>query len=115
MAIPHECGAEESTLRRWKLEYPPKISALAAFFESFMNVSKTNLLPPLQRLYIALVSLAQPPPNHSRLAWAFIMSQCPRASSDEETTRLTRRVPCRSSAYLPASPEFTLSHPVHLY
>ena len=69
---PHECGAEESTLRRWKLEYLPKISALAAFFEPVVNI---NLLPPLQRLYNALNTLAQPPPNHSRLAWAFMMSQ----------------------------------------
>jgi hypothetical protein len=74
---PHECGAEESTLRRWKLEYPSKLSALAAFFESLTNVSKTNLLPPLQRLYNVLVSLAQPPPNHSRLAWAFFILSHP--------------------------------------
>jgi hypothetical protein len=71
----HECGAEESTLRRWKLEYPSKLSELAAFFESLTNVSKTNQLAPLQRLYNALNTLAQPPPNHSRLSWAFFVGQ----------------------------------------
>ena len=73
-APPHECGAEESTLRRWKLEFPPKLSALAALFDSLTNIARIHLLPPLQRLYSALGSLAHPPPSHSRLAWAFFVS-----------------------------------------
>ena len=72
---PHECGAEESTLRRWRLEFPPKLNALAAFFESLANTTKVHLLPPLQRLYNALASLAHPPSDHIRLAWAFFVSQ----------------------------------------
>ena len=74
-APPHECGAEESTLRRWKLEYPPKLSALAAFCESLANIYSVHIIAPLQRLYNALTLLAQPPPNHNRLAWAFFVSQ----------------------------------------
>ena len=27
---PHECGAEESTIRRWRREFPERLSALAA-------------------------------------------------------------------------------------
>jgi hypothetical protein len=72
---PHECGAEESTLRRWRVEIPPKLNALAVFFESFANNTKIQLLPSLQRLYSALTLLAHPPPNHIRLAWAFFVSQ----------------------------------------
>ena len=71
----HECEAEESTLYRWKLEFPPKLNALASFFESLTNVFKIHLVSPLQRLYDALASLAHPPPNHDRLAWAFFMSR----------------------------------------
>ena len=71
----HECGAEESTLRRWMLEFPPKLSALAALLESLMNISMTRLITPLQRIYNALDLLARPPTNHSRLAWAFFVSQ----------------------------------------
>ena len=74
-APPHECGAEESTLRKWRLEFPPKLSALAAFFESVINISNISLVPPLQRLYNALASLAHPPLKHCRLAWAFFVSQ----------------------------------------
>jgi len=70
----HECGAEESTLRRWKLEFPTKLNVLAAFFESFANNTKIQLLPPLQRLYSALGLLAHPPPSHIRLAWAFFVT-----------------------------------------
>ena len=75
-APPHECVAEESTLRRWKLEFPNKLNALAAFFESMANISMTQLLPPLRRLYNALASLAHPPLKHIRLAWAFFVSRC---------------------------------------
>ena len=68
------CGAEESTLRRWILEFPQKLSVLAATLESLVNVSKTRLVAPLQRLYNALSLLVHPPPDHSRLAWAFFVS-----------------------------------------
>jgi len=71
---PHECGAEESTLRRWRLEFPPKLSAIAASLELALNISDISLRSPLQRIYKALASLAQPPPKHSRLAWAFFES-----------------------------------------
>ena len=67
----HECGAEESTLRRWMLEFPPKLSALASSLESLVNISMTRLLAPLQRIYNALGLLTRPPANQSRLAWAF--------------------------------------------
>jgi transposase-like protein len=70
----HSCGAEESTLRRWKQEFPQKLSALAASLESLVNVSITRLVPPLQRVYNALSLLVHPPPNQSRLAWAYFMS-----------------------------------------
>ena len=74
-APPHECGAEESTLRRWKLEFPEKLSTLASLLESLVNVSRTYLVPPLQRVYNALAPLVHPPPNQSHLAWAFFVSQ----------------------------------------
>ena len=68
-----ECGAEESTLRRWRLEFPPKLSALAALLESLANVSMTRLVAPLQRVYNALDLLIHPPPDQSRLTWAFFL------------------------------------------
>jgi hypothetical protein len=71
----HECGAEESTLRRWRLEFPGKLSSLAALLESLMNVSNTCLIAPLQRIYIALGSLIRPPPLHNRLGWAFYVGR----------------------------------------
>jgi hypothetical protein len=71
----HECGAEESTLRRWKLEFPGKLSALASYLESIANVSSIRLVPPLQRVYNTLVSLIHLPPGSCRIAWAFFMSQ----------------------------------------
>jgi hypothetical protein len=73
--IPHECVAEESTLRMWVREFPSKLSALAASLESLVNVSLTHLVPPLQRIYNALDILVRPPPDQDRLAWAFYMSQ----------------------------------------
>jgi len=71
----HECGAEESTLRRWMQEFPPKLSALAASLELLANVSMTRLVAPLQRVYNALALLVHPPTDQSRLAWAFFVSQ----------------------------------------
>ena len=75
MGPPHECGAEESTLRRWIREFPEILTTLA-FRLSSMAQSAVELLSvahPLQRLYDVLNSLAPPPPNSSRLAWAFFL------------------------------------------
>ena len=72
---PQECGAEESTLRRWMLEFPSKLSELAASLESLVNVFITRLVPPLQRAYNALSLLVCPPPNKNRLAWIFFVSK----------------------------------------
>jgi hypothetical protein len=71
----HECGAEESTIRRWKREFPEKLSALAALLESLANISEIRLIPPLQRIYNALGSLIRPSLFQNRLAWAFFVSQ----------------------------------------
>ena len=71
----HECGAEESTLRRWKREFPEKLSALAAYLESLTNTSKIRLVLPLQRVYDALVSVVKLASEDCRLAWAFYMRQ----------------------------------------
>jgi len=70
----HECGAEESTLRRWMREFPQKLSGLAAFLESLANISQTRLIAPLQRIYDAL-GLLYPPPLQDRLALAFFTSR----------------------------------------
>ena len=72
---PHECGAEESTLRRWAREFPSKLSAFAALLELLANVSVTRLLAPLQRVYNALGLLVRPPANQCRLAWAFFVNK----------------------------------------
>jgi transposase-like protein len=71
----HECGAEESTIRRWMQEFPEKLSALAACLESLANMSRIQLLPPLQRINNVFASLVSPPPNWCRLAWAFFVIQ----------------------------------------
>ena len=84
----HECGAEESTLCRWMREFPPKLSALAAFFESLANVSVTRLVAPLQRVYNALDKLIHPPSDQSRLAWAFF------GEATKRPTRLTKFAGC---------------------
>ena len=72
-----ECGAEESTLNRWVNEFTEILTFLASHLESLTNVavSLVSATRPLQRLYDALESLIRPPPNHSRLAWAFFVSQ----------------------------------------
>jgi hypothetical protein len=74
-AAPHECGAEESTLRRWIQEFPAKLSALAAHLESLTMISKPPFVPLLQRVYAALASLVKVPEEHCRLAWAFFVSK----------------------------------------
>ena len=76
-ASPPYCGAEESTLRRWKREFPAALTALASRLYSLSNtaVSLVSDMQPLQRLYDALESLIHPPPDSSYLAWAFFVSQ----------------------------------------
>jgi len=81
-APPHECGAEESTLCRWNQEIPEKLNAVAASLESLAKTSRIYLVSPLQRVYNALNNalsaisiMVHPPPDQSRLAWAFFVSQ----------------------------------------
>jgi hypothetical protein len=74
-APPFECGAEESTLRRWRREFPEKLSAFAALLELLANISVTRLLGPLRRIYEALSLLVHPPPEQDRLAWAYFVSK----------------------------------------
>ena len=76
-APPHECGAEESTLRRWECEFPGILTALASHLYSLSGVavSLVSAMRPLQRLYDALNPLVNPPPGSSYLAWAFFVSQ----------------------------------------
>jgi hypothetical protein len=72
-----ECVAEESTLQRWKREYLGVLTALVFRLSSLANAA-INLLSdarPLHRLYGVLDFLEPPPPNFSRLAWAFFLSQ----------------------------------------
>jgi len=72
----HECGAEESTLRRWKREFPEILSALTSHLCLLGNVTMSLLSTarPLQRLYDTLKMLVHPPPDSSRLAWAFFLN-----------------------------------------
>jgi len=76
-APPHECGAEESTLCRWKREFPQILTDLTARLLSLANasVSLFSTESPLERLYNALAYFVNPPPGQSRLAWAFFVSQ----------------------------------------
>lgn len=79
-APPHECAAEESTLYRWRREFPVVLTNLASHLESLCN-SKVSLLRaarPLQRVYEALQkayetleSFVKPSSGSSRLAFAF--------------------------------------------
>jgi hypothetical protein len=77
MGPPHECGAEESTLCRWMREFPQILINLTARLSSLANalVSLLSMERPLQRLYNALAYFVDPPPDQSRLAWAFFVSQ----------------------------------------
>jgi len=74
---PHECGAEESTLRRWTQEFPQILAGLTFRLLALANtsVSLLSMIRPLQRLYDALAYFVNPPPDRSRLAWAFFVSQ----------------------------------------
>jgi hypothetical protein len=76
-APPHECAAEESTLYRWKREFPAILNGLALRLSSLSNIviSLLSSAGPLQRLYEVLSSLVKPPPDSSRLAWAFFVSK----------------------------------------
>jgi hypothetical protein len=73
----HECDAEESTLRRWKQEFPQTLTVLASRLESLASIAASLVrgLRPLQRIYKALSSLVNPPPDASRLSWAFFLGQ----------------------------------------
>jgi hypothetical protein len=73
-APPHECGAEESTLRRWRGEFPEKLNILAALLESLLKISQTALYSPLKRIYKALESVKSPTFS-CRLAWAFFLGK----------------------------------------
>ena len=72
---PHECAAEESTLYRWKSEFPTILTGLALRLSSLSGIAISFLSAarPLQRVYDALGSLIKPPPDSSRLAWAFFV------------------------------------------
>jgi hypothetical protein len=74
---PHECGAEESTLYRWKREFPEKLNTLAGSLEQLAKISKIYLypVPSLQRIFNALKILVHPPPDFCCLAWAYFVSQ----------------------------------------
>jgi hypothetical protein len=71
----HECGAEESTIYRWKREFSTTLTVLAFRLSSLAKIAVALLSEthPLQRLYDILAFLAPPPPDGSRLAWAFFL------------------------------------------
>jgi len=73
----YEGTAEESTIYRWKREFP---GVLTEMFLRLSRLTKTaiNLIsaaPPLQKLYEVLSYLDPPPLGSSRLAWAFFVSK----------------------------------------
>jgi hypothetical protein len=80
-APPHrfECPAEESTLRRWRNEFPEKIRQIASHLEARAKnaaLSLTSSKSGLQRCRDALVSLGFViSRNASCLAWAFFVSK----------------------------------------
>jgi len=67
------CTAEESTIYRWKREYPAILRTLASRLSSMAKIKEVLLLKarPLQQIYDALKLLVHPTPESSRLAWAF--------------------------------------------
>jgi hypothetical protein len=73
----HECGAEESTLYRWKREFPEVLIMLASRLELLAGIAASLVsgAQPLQRIYEALGSLVKPPPESSRLAWGFFVEK----------------------------------------
>jgi len=72
-AVEPVCAAEESTIYRWRREYPAILRDLASRLTSLAKTKEVPILKtrPLQRIYNALKLLVHPPPDSSRLAWAF--------------------------------------------
>jgi hypothetical protein len=72
-----DCGAEESTLRRWKREFPEILTTLTSHLNLLSNatVSLLSMMRPLQRLYDAVKALNYSPPAGSYLAWAYFVSE----------------------------------------
>ena len=72
----HECGAEESTIYRWKCEFPSVLTAMFLRLSSLVKaaINLISVAPPLQRLYDTL-SFLGPPLGSSRLAWAFFLDK----------------------------------------
>ena len=71
------CGANESTLRRWLWEFPQILtdltSRLLILAEAFISLLSTAT--PLQRLYKALAYFVKTPPDFCRLTWALLITQ----------------------------------------
>jgi hypothetical protein len=76
-APPHECGAEESTLHRWKRWFPSVLTALASHLSSLARVAVSLVSSdrPLQKVWNALTRLLELPSDACRLAWAFFVSK----------------------------------------
>ena len=80
-APPHrfECPAEESTLRRWRNEFPEKIRRIASKLEAGAKMAAPSLTLAkfgLQRCRDALLSLGFViSRDASCLAWAFFLSK----------------------------------------
>jgi hypothetical protein len=78
---PHnfECPAEESTLRRWRNEFPEKIRQMASKLETVAKIAALSLTSPksgLQRCRDALVSLGFVISHDACcLPWAFFLSK----------------------------------------
>ena len=74
-AMEPTCAAEESTIYRWKREYPAILKSLASRLISFTKTKETLRYKthPLQRVYNALKLLVHPLPDSSHLAWAFFL------------------------------------------
>jgi transposase-like protein len=71
------CGAEESTLNRWKREFPKIIVDLTMRLHSLINapISLISRKRPLQRLYEVVKALPHLSPEGSYLAWAYYVSK----------------------------------------
>jgi hypothetical protein len=74
-----ECTAEESTLRRWRNEFPEKVRQIASRLEAgakMAGLSLTSAKSGLQRCRDALLSLGFAiSKDASCLAWAFFLSK----------------------------------------
>jgi transposase-like protein len=73
-AVEPVCDAEESTIYRWKRDFPAILTELAARLASLAKTTKEALFSkacPLQGVYNVLKLLVHPPSDSSRLAWAY--------------------------------------------